>query len=131
MNFHEDDRAQRLFDVFPKVNGQINISYVNSTQHVVAWHKHKIQTDYWFCVKGSFKVGLAEPQEDGSYKVRWEYISDKNPRILEIPPGVYHGYKALQNESIILYYLSEKYDTNDEWKVLPGHFDETWETINK
>jgi dTDP-4-dehydrorhamnose 3,5-epimerase-like enzyme len=131
MNFHEDDRAQRLFDVFPKVNGQINISYVNSTQHVVAWHKHKIQTDYWFCVKGSFKVGLAEPQEDGSYKVRWEYISDKNPRILEIPPGVYHGYKALQSESIILYYLSEKYDTNDEWKVLPGHFDETWETISK
>ena len=131
MNFHEDDRAQRLFDVFPKVNGQINISYVNSTQHVVAWHKHKVQTDYWFCVKGSFKVGLAEPQEDGSYKVRWEYISDKNPRILEIPPGVYHGYKALQSESIILYYLSEKYDTNDEWKVLPGHFDETWETISK
>ena len=131
MNFHEDDRAQRLFDIFPKVNGQINISHVNSTEHVVAWHKHKIQTDYWFCVKGSFKVGLAEPQGDGSYKVRWEYISDKNPRIIEIPPGVYHGYKALQSESIILYYLDQKYTPNDEWKVLPGHFGEKWETVSK
>ena len=131
MNFHEDDRAQRLFDIFPKVNGQINISHVNSTEHVVAWHKHKIQTDYWFCVKGSFKVGLAEPQDDGSYKVRWEYISDKNPRIIEIPPGVYHGYKALQSESIILYYLDQKYTPNDEWKVLPGHFGEKWETVSK
>jgi|TARA_R110000824_G_scaffold49483_8_gene138792 dTDP-4-dehydrorhamnose 3,5-epimerase len=131
MDFHEDDRAQRLFDVFPKVNGQINISHVNSTNHVVAWHKHKIQTDFWFCVKGSFKVGLAEPQDDGSYKIRWEYISDKNQRILEIPPGTYHGYKALQPESIILYHLTEKYDPSDEWKVLPGHFGEDWETESK
>ena len=131
MNFHEDDRAQRLFDIFPKVNGQINISHVNSTEHVVAWHKHKVQTDYWFCVKGSFKVGLAEPQKDGSYKVRWEYISDKNPRVIEIPPGIYHGYKALQPESIILYYLDQKYTPDDEWKVLPGHFGENWDTISK
>ena len=89
MNFHEDDRAQRLFDVFSEVNGQINISHVNSTGHVVAWHKHKVQTDYWFCVKGSFKVGLAFPKDDG-YEVRWEYLSDKFPRTLTIPPGVYH-----------------------------------------
>ena len=131
MNFHEDDRAQRLFDIFPEVNGQINISHVNSTDHVVAWHKHKIQTDYWFCVKGSFKVGLAEPQDDGTYRVRWEYLSDKNPRIIEIPPGVYHGYKALQGESIILYYLNQKYSSDDEWKVLPGHFGENWNTVSK
>ena len=50
VHFNEDDRAQRCLDVFPSVNGQINISYVNSTKHVVAWHKHDIQTDYWFCV---------------------------------------------------------------------------------
>jgi len=131
MNFHEDDRAQRLFDIFPEINGQINISHVNSTDHVVAWHKHKIQTDYWFCVKGSFKVGLAEPQDDGTYRVRWEYLSDKNPRIIEIPPGVYHGYKALQSESIILYYLDQKYSSDDEWKVLPGHFGENWNTVSK
>ena len=131
MQFHEDDRAQRLFDIFPKVNGQINISHVNSTSHIVAWHKHKIQTDYWFCIKGSFKVGLAVPQIDGTYKIKWEYISDKNPRVLEITPGIYHGYKALQPESIILYYLTGKYDSNDEWKVKPGHFGESWDTENK
>jgi|TARA_R110000824_G_scaffold43928_6_gene128214 dTDP-4-dehydrorhamnose 3,5-epimerase len=130
VNFHEDDRAQRLFDVFSEVNGQINISHVNSTGHVVAWHKHKVQTDYWFCVKGSFKVGLAFPKDDG-YEVRWEYLSDKFPRTLTIPPGVYHGYKALQPESTILYYLSEEYDPEDEWKVLPGHFGESWETDSK
>ena len=54
MQYHEDDRAQRLMDVFEKMEGQINISYVNSTKHIVAWHMHNIQTDYWICLKGSF-----------------------------------------------------------------------------
>ena len=105
-SFNEDDRAQRHFFQFDKLNGQINISHVNSTNHVVAWHRHKKQIDYWFCVKGSFKVGLAVPDGD-SYTIKWEYLSDKNPRVIEIPPGVYHGYKALQPESIMLYYLTE------------------------
>ena len=131
VQYHEDDRAQRLFDVFEILPGQINISHVNSTEHIVAWHKHKIQTDYWFCVKGSFKVGLAIPKGDGTYEVRWEYISDKNPRVLKIEPGVYHGYKALQPESIMLYYLTEKYDPSDEHRAKVGDFNETWAIENK
>jgi len=131
ISYHEDDRAQRVFDIFGQISGQINISYVNSTSHIVAWHVHKIQTDYWFCPKGSFKVGLAEPQPDGTYNVRWEYLSDKNHRALKIPPGTYHGYKALQPESIMLYFLTEKYDPDDEKRVKPGFFGESWAPENK
>jgi len=134
VKFNEDDRAQRLIDVFPKVNGQINISHVNSTNHVVAWHKHEIQTDYWFCVKGSFKVGLAEPNgnENGKkYDVSWEYLSDKVPRMITIHPGIYHGYKALEPGSIMLYYLSEKYNPDDEHRLDVGYFNENWDTENK
>jgi len=127
IHFNEDDRAQRYFLEFEKMKGQINISKVNSTSHVVAWHKHEKQTDFWFCVKGSFKVGLRYPGEE----VKFEYLSDKNPKILEIPPGVWHGYKALQPESIMLYYLNQKYDTSDEWKVKPGHFGESWKIEDK
>ena len=29
MTYHEDDRAQRLLNVFPIKEGQINISYIN------------------------------------------------------------------------------------------------------
>ena len=127
IQFHEDDRAQRAMNVFKYLKGgQINISYVNSTQHVVAWHKHNIQTDYWFCVKGSFKVGLAEKEE-----AKFEYLSDKNPRVLVIPPGIYHGYKALEPGSIMLYYLSEQYDPHDEYRIPTGSFNENWNTANK
>lgn len=136
MYYNEDDRAQRLLDVFPNINGQINISYVNSTNHVVAWHKHNIQTDYWICLKGSFKIGLAYPidvpQDAGDlYEVKWEYLSDKNFKVLTIPPGVYHGYMALEPGSILMYYLTEKYDVNDEYRAQVGYFRENWKTENK
>ena len=131
VQYHEDDRAQRCLNLFPEVEGQINVSHVNSTGHVVAWHKHEKQTDYWFCIRGSFKVGLALPAKDGKYEVRWEYLSDKYPRSLSIKPGVYHGYKALEPGSIMLYYLTEKYDPHDEHRALPGDFGEDWTTENK
>ena len=55
IDFHEDDRAQRLFNVYDELGGQINVTYVNSANHTVAWHRHEKQTDYWFCSKGSFR----------------------------------------------------------------------------
>jgi len=127
MYYNEDDRAQRLLDVFDVLDGQINISYVNSTEHIVAWHKHNIQSDYWTCLKGSFKVGLAT-KEDGC---RFEYLSDKNPRVIEIVPGIYHGYKALEPGSILLYYLTHKYNPEDEIRAKVGDFGEDWGTLNK
>jgi len=128
IQYNEDDRAQRCLDIFKELGpGQINVSYVNSTKHVVAWHKHNIQTDYWFCVKGSFKVGLATHEEGATF----EYLSDKNPRVLKIPPGIYHGYKALEPNSILMYYLTEKYNPEDEFRAIPGEFNEMWDTKNK
>ena len=88
IQYHEDDRGQRLLNIFPEVNGQINITHVNSTSHIVAWHRHEIQTDYWYCPKGSFKVGLGIPKEDGSVYVEWQYLSDKDQKILKIEPGI-------------------------------------------
>lgn len=125
IHYHEDDRAQRLFDPFKMLSGQLNISYVNSTEHIVAWHKHNIQTDYWCCLKGSFKVGLAEDN-----KVEWQYLSDKNFRVLEIPPGIYHGYKSIEPNSILMYYLTEKYNPEDEIRAKVGEFGEDWKTEN-
>jgi len=138
MIFHEDDRAQRLINIFPELNEnwQINLSYVNKTNHVVAWHKHSHQTDYWVCIKGSFKVGLKDHQierksQNNSAPVKFEYLSDKNMKVLKIPPETWHGYMALEPGSILLYGVDHKYDPNDEHRAKPGDFEETWTTENK
>lgn len=131
IQFHEDDRAQRLLNIFDdKINGQLNVSYINSTEHVVCWHRHKKQTDYWVCLKGSLKVGLAYETKNG-VEVKWEYLSDKNFQVLEIPPTVYHGYKALEEGTILLYYLDKKYDPSDEFREKMGAFNENWNIENK
>ncbi len=151
IKFHEDDRAQRLQDVFKKgmPDTQINISYINSTGHCVGWHSHVKQTEYWFVVSGALKVGLARRktwEEEGPYtgyspaeiakqvEVEFEYLSDKNPRVLEIPPGIYHGYKALVPGTILMYYITEKYETvskHDDQRVPIGHWGEDWNTPSK
>ena len=128
IQYNEDDRAQRYLDVFTELGpGQINLSYVNSTKHIVAWHKHNIQTDYWVCIKGAFKIGLATKDEGANF----EYLSDRHPKVLKIPPGIYHGYKALEPDSILMYYLTEKYDPQDEFREKVGAFGDIWETENK
>jgi dTDP-4-dehydrorhamnose 3,5-epimerase-like enzyme len=89
--------------------------------------------DYWCCLKGSFKVGLAKPidEEKLIYEVEWEYLSEKEPRVLKIDVGTYHGYMALQPDSIMLYYLTEIYDPEDEVKVPINYFGEEWRVKSK
>ena len=52
-------------------------------------------------------------------------------QIIEMKPGVYHGYQALEPGSILCYYLTEKYNPEDEIRAKVGHFGEEWDTLNK
>ena len=40
--------------------------------------------------------------------VEWHYLSDKNPKVIEMKPGWWHGYKALEPGSVLLYYLTQQ-----------------------
>ena len=151
IKYHEDDRAQRLQDIYQAgmQDGQINISYVNATEHCVGWHYHTKQTEYWFVVKGALKVGLVSSHAQAGEKgnkdvapdeiaqgaaVEFEYLSDKNLQVLEIPPNVYHGYRALIPGTILMYYITEKYEKvskYDDERVPIGYFGEDWGTPNK
>jgi len=120
---------------------------VNSTEHCVGWHYHTKQTEYWFVVKGALKVGLVksdvQTDEEKNKKdvvsgkvvgVEFEYLSDKNLQVLEIPPYVYHGYRALIPGTILMYYINEKYEKvskYDDERVPIGYFGEDWGTPNK
>ena len=40
---------------------------------------------------------------------------------------MYHGYKALEPNSILIYYLSHKYNPDDELRAKVGDFGEVWD----
>ncbi|MGV8174213.1 MAG: dTDP-4-dehydrorhamnose 3,5-epimerase family protein [Methanothrix sp.] len=91
---------------------------------VKAWHYHKKQTDNFTCIKGMMKVALFDGRE-GSIthgEINEFFVGEKNPLLISVPPLVYHGFKALGEETA--YFLSvptHLYDylEPDEYRLPP------------
>ena len=91
---------------------------------VKAWHYHKKQWDNFTCIKGMMKVALYDPRDDSPTKgmINEFFIGEKNPMLISVPPMVYHGFKAIGNETA--YFLSiptehYNYDDPDEYRLPP------------
>lgn len=70
---------------------------------VKAWHYHRKQVDNFTCILGMMKVALYDARPDSpTHEVIMEFfIGEKNPLLIRVPPLVYHGFKALGNETAI------------------------------
>ncbi|MFH1721106.1 MAG: dTDP-4-dehydrorhamnose 3,5-epimerase family protein [Candidatus Altiarchaeota archaeon] len=99
---------------------------------VKAWHYHKLQTDNFTCIKGMMKVALYDGRKDSpTYKeVNEFFVGEKNPMLISVPPGIYHGFKGMGDETA--YFLSiptlpYNYDEPDEYRLPPDtkeiHYD--------
>jgi len=129
MNQFVDGRGYSLFDVFPLKKGQINLSEINPGI-IKAFHRHQKQTDYWMCIEGTVMVNLVD--SDG--KGRHIFLDSRIPYVLEIPPMTWHGYKAINSKAKMLYYVTEKYDSNkpDEQRIDWDKFGtDIWEVKNQ
>ena len=91
---------------------------------VKAWHYHKLQTDNFTCVRGMMKVALYDDRGDSpTYKVLMElFAGEKNPILISVPPGVYHGFKAVGAETayfVSIPTLPYNYEAPDEYRLPP------------
>jgi len=91
---------------------------------VKAWHYHKKQIDNFTCIKGMMKVALYDDRKDSpTYKeINEFFIGEKNPLLIKVPTFVYHGFKAIGNETA--YFLSVptlpyNYEEPDEYRLPP------------
>ena len=124
---HDDDRRRGTFEVFNTPQGDINYSFIYPGA-IAAWHRHKKQTDFWHVIRGSLKVGL---YDEKTKKLQFVYLHDSDRKTLVIPPLIWHGWRNLDAvETILSYYISEKYDESDpdEDRTPVGSFGESWET---
>ena len=123
MTNFKDDRGKSWFDVFPmlSINGQINfnISYPGT---IKAFHRHKNQTDFFFCLEGEMRVATVketvDPQADSGvdpyihHELEIHYLSQGD--LLEIESNVWHGFQVLGNEPVkMLYYVTNKFDPSE------------------
>jgi len=91
---------------------------------VKAWHLHKKQTDNVACLVGMIKLALYDPRPDSPTKgeVNQFYLGIHHPLLIQIPPGVYHGWMCVsQEEAVVVNIPTEvyNYDSPDEYRLDP------------
>jgi dTDP-4-dehydrorhamnose 3,5-epimerase len=95
---------------------------------VKAWHMHKIQTDNLVCVFGNAKMVLCDKRVNSPTKnlINEFLFGDTNPILISIPPNIWHGFKAISVEKIIVLNCPTEvynYSQPDEYR-LPHDTDE-------
>ena len=89
---------------------------------VKAWHYHRRQTDSFTCIHGKMLLVLYDPRDGSATKggiERFE-ISLDDPMVVQIPCGVYHGFKAIgEEEAVVINVVTRPYDHKDpdEYRV--------------
>ncbi len=91
---------------------------------VKAWHFHRLQTDHFYCIQGTVKLGLYDARENSATRgeVNEIYLSEHRPALVRIPPGVYHGWMCVSDvESIVVNVTTECYNyaKPDEYRAHP------------
>jgi len=80
---------------------------------VKAWHFHQHQSDNLVCVKGEIRLALYDSRKSSpTFKEVDEFmLSLDNPKLVHIPPLVYHGFKCIsKDEAIVVNTITEPYN---------------------
>ena len=123
------DERGRLFEMLRRDDplftkfGQVYCTTVNHGM-VKGWHYHKKQIDNFVCVSGMIKLVAYDSRSRSSTKgvVNEFFIGTHNPLLVQIPAGVYHGFKGLTDpEAVVINMPSEPYHhaTPDEYRMDP------------
>ena len=89
---------------------------------IKAWHYHKLQWDNFVPLKGNALIALydARPESRTKNNLMEVEVWEKEPRLIKIPPSVYHGFTPLdQGEIWVVNTPTETYDHKnpDEYRL--------------
>ncbi|MFH2068547.1 MAG: dTDP-4-dehydrorhamnose 3,5-epimerase family protein [Candidatus Omnitrophota bacterium] len=135
-----DDRGYlieilRATDGFFTKFGQVYIVGDMARGTVRAFHKHNVLWDFFFISHGSAKFNLYDDRPDSRTHKELTTVSvgDRNPSLVVVPPGVFHGWMALEDDTQLISIASEVYNREnpDEVRVPPDSFGCVWEVKGK
>ena len=133
-----DDRGY-LFEVIHNYEiprfGQVYIVGDPVRGVIRAFHKHDALWDYFCIVKGSAKFVFSDDRKNSAtYQQRETIIlSERLPKTIIVPPGVYHGWMSLEDDTIMASTGSEIYNKEkpDECRISPDTFGDVWTVKGK
>ena len=133
---HVDDRGFlieiiRATDSHFTTFGQVYLVGSVARGTVRAFHKHKELIDWFFISNGSAKFAFRDDRPDSPtyQEMQTVVIGTKNPNLIVVPPGVFHGWMALEDNTQLISTASEVYNRQnpDEVRVPPDSFGYVWE----
>jgi dTDP-4-dehydrorhamnose 3,5-epimerase len=85
-------------------------AYITSTYPgvVKAWYRHNKQIDQISVIKGLLKLVLFDARPDSPSSNRLEEIvmGELAPKLVQIPPGLWHGFQAIGPDETFLLHLN-------------------------
>ncbi len=130
-----DDRGYlieivRASDPYLTKFGQVYLVGNLTKNTIRAFHKHLVMWDLFFINHGAAKFVLVDDRpESATYKEMNTIVaSDRNPSMIVVPPGVFHGWMSLQDDTQMISTATEVYvrDKPDEVRVPPDSFGDVW-----
>jgi len=116
--FFEDDRG-RLDFVNDFDASEIKRMYFITNTMVDffrGWQGHKIETRWFFCVKGKFEIKLVEidnwANPANNIEPEVYILEEENPKVLYIPKGYLNGFKSLEKNSKLMVFSDFKLGIN-------------------
>jgi dTDP-4-dehydrorhamnose 3,5-epimerase len=130
-----DDRGYlieivRATDPFLTKFGQVYLVGNFAKGTVRAFHKHLELWDLFFINHGTAKFVLVDDRRHSpSYKEQNTFVaSARNPSLIVVPPGVFHGWMSLEDDTQMISTATEVYQREqpDEVRVPPETFGDLW-----
>ena len=133
LTVHTDDRGF-LYEIVHSYDlprfGQVYAVGDPARGAIRAFHKHDVLWDLFCIVKGSAKFVFVDDRADSKTKGAMEIIvlSERAPRLIVVPPGVYHGWMALEDNTLMISTASELYhrEKPDEYRIDPYTYGDVW-----
>lgn len=132
---HADDRGY-LIEILREVDphftrfGQVYLVGNMTRGTIRAFHKHNVLWDWFFISHGSAKFALRDDRPDSPTYEQMDsvVVTSRNPGLVVVPPGVYHGWMSLEDDTQLVSIGSEVYNRQnpDEVRVPPDSWGFDW-----
>jgi dTDP-4-dehydrorhamnose 3,5-epimerase len=110
--------------------GQVYMVGDASRNTVRAFHKHAELWDWFFISHGSAKFVLVDdrPESPTKGQIDTHIIGERNPTLLVVPPGVFHGWMSLEDDTQMISTASHVYNREhpDEVRIPPDSYGDVW-----
>lgn len=132
---HVDDRGY-LVEILRSTDdhftqfGQVYLVGNVKAGTIRAFHKHEELWDWFFISHGTAKFVLRDDRETSPTYGHMQAVvaGERNPTCLVVPPGVYHGWMSLSDDTQLISTASHVYNREkpDEVRIPPDSYGDVW-----